>query len=160
MRANFKNIGSQIVESKTKKDSETDHPDPSLPKHPVLQKAVLGFEKIDKVKGEDLSEVFITDVKNGMCGIIDRLTITGEKKCVIKDFKINIESEIKDRKHKPLPPYDGLDQNKLSKYNLQLSYYAQILENMGWEVEGLEAFVYDGKWKRYQFKKLEIVDNK
>lgn len=155
-RENYRNIGSQIVEAKTKKNDKTEHPDPSIPKHPMLQKIILDFEKVVKTKGKVLTEVFVTDVKNGRCGIIDRLVITGDKRCVIQDIKINVNPEEISRNDKPLELYDGLDANKLSKYQLQTSYYDEILTQKGWEVQGREALVLDKKWKKYKFDKLEI----
>ncbi len=162
MRGNFKHIGSQIIESKEKKDSkkknkdEIIYQDPSLSKQPFLQKVVQEFEKLDKIKGDSFSEVFITDVKNGRCGIVDMLTITGDMRCVIKDFKVQVGVEEKSSSDKPLPPYDSLDSNKLSKHQLQLSYYGEILEQTGWTIDKLQTFAYNGKWQKYDFKKLEI----
>jgi RecB family exonuclease len=59
-----------------------------------------------------------------MAGTIDRLAITGDKKCRVGDYKTNNE----------------MDAKKLLKYQKQLSYYAHILMNKGWTVEGLDIY--------------------
>ena len=154
----YRNLASNIIEAKQKKSKKEDEEfeDQSIAKHPILKKAVEGFNKINNVKGKAYPEILVTDVKNGRCGIIDRFVVTGDKRCVIQDFKVQVDVEEKSSKDKPLTPYDNLDSNKLSKFQLQLSYYAEILEQTGWKVDKLQAFVYDGKWKKYEFKKLEI----
>lgn len=161
MREKFKNIGSQIIEGRKKKDEnkknkdELVYDDPSVSKHPTLQKIIKDFDKVNKVKGEVHTEVLITDINTGRCGIIDRLIITGDKKCVIQDIKIQVGTEEKSSSDKPLKPYDNLDSNKLTKHRLQTSFYADILENTGWSTE-IQSLVFDGKWKAHNFKKVEI----
>lgn len=93
-----------------------------LPKNSYLRKIVTDFVA---VAGADaLSEVLVSDVKNKMAGTIDRLAITGDKKCRVGDYKTNNE----------------MDAKKLLKYQKQLSYYAHILMNKGWTVEGLDIY--------------------
>ena len=154
----YRNLASDIIEAKQKKSKKEDEEfeDQSIARHPILKKAVESFNKLNKVKGKAYPEILVTDIKNGRCGIIDRFVVTGDKKCVIQDFKVQIDVEEKSSKDKPLEPYNSLDSNKLSKFQLQLSYYAEILEQTGWTVDKLQAFVYDGKWKKYDFKKLDI----
>jgi hypothetical protein len=50
----------------------------------------------------------------------------------------------------------GLPPNKLSKYQLQLSVYARMLQLSGWEVEGLDAYVYEGEWKHYPMEIIKL----
>jgi len=147
----FKHLGESAHEKKGY--------DISISKHPILKKIVEEFHKLNKVKGEVYPEALVTDVENGMCGIIDRLVVTGKNKCVIQDYKFNTGVEEKSSNLKPLKPYSSLDSTKLSKYRLQLSYYAQIMINLGWEVEGLQAFVYEDGWKMYEFDKLDVELN-
>lgn len=73
-----------------------------------------------------------------MAGMIDRLVITGDKSCRIGDYTTNNE----------------LDKKKLLKYQKQLSFYAHILQNMGWKVEGLDLYYLnaDDGWS------LEVLD--
>lgn len=104
---------------KTKKELERNY---VLPKNSYLRKIVLEFIEL---AGADAScEVLVSDVANGMAGTIDRLVITGENTCRIGDYKTNNE----------------MDKKKLLKYQKQMSFYAHILQNKGWTVEGLDLY--------------------
>jgi len=92
-----------------------------LPKNSYLRKIVLEF--VDSYGADALSEVLVSDVANGMAGTIDRLSVNG-KKVRIGDYKTNAE----------------MDSKKLLKYQKQLSFYAHILINKGYEVEGLDLY--------------------
>lgn len=130
-----------------------------LPKHPILKAIVEGFLAIDKSKGKIVPEVLISDVKNGICGHADRILIIDEKKkiCRIQDYKVNINSEEIDKSCKVLTPFDKLPANKLSKYQLQMSVYANMLQASGWSVEGLDVFVYEDTWKHFELPVLQVV---
>ena len=114
-------------ESLSKAIEKTTH----LHDHPVIQKAVEDFYGAHK--GEKaVHEVFIVDHEAKRAGQIDRLLITGDKKCRVQDFKTNSNIE------KSLP-----------SYWIQLEFYAGILKANGWEVEGLDIFHWDGAWHDY-----------
>lgn len=133
--------------------------DKAMPKHPILKGIITSFlEASTKDKGKIMSEVFVTDIKNDRCGQIDRLLVLDEKKkiCRIQDYKVNVGSEEVSNKNKLLAPYDKLPANKLSKYQLQLNYYAQILESAGWTVQGLDVYVYEDEWKIYTLDRISI----
>jgi len=133
--------------------------DRAIPKHPIIENIILGFNSlVGEVKGEVLSEVLVTDVKIDRCGQIDRLLVLDEKKkiCRIQDYKVNVGSEEVSSKNKLKAPYDKLPANKLSKYQLQLNFYAQILENAGWTVEGLDVYVYEDMWTHYELSRIKI----
>lgn len=49
-----------------------------------------------------------------------------------------------------------LPKTKLSKYQLQLSFYATLLALSGWTVEGLDVFVYENGWKHYELEILSL----
>ena len=102
------------------------------------------------------TEVFISNVELGLCGQVDRILITGEKTCRVQDYKINVDCEVEDSRNKYLGQFADLPKNKLSKYQLQMSFYARLLELSGWNVEGLDAFVYDGEWKHYPMEVLKL----
>ena len=124
-----------------------------LPKHPILNKIV--GELLEVAPHENvLSEVLVTDIANKTCGTIDRLEILGEKVCRIGDYKVNVGADGKDSR--PLPPFSNLPAKKLTKYQLQMSYYARMLVKAGWVVEGLDAYVYEDSWKKYSFDVLDI----
>ena len=108
--------------------------------HPTLENAVQGFLEAhneDKV----VCEAMVVDHNTKHVGQIDRLVVTGENKCIIGDYKTNIK----------------MDKAKLTNYWNQLSFYADIMKNNGWEVEGLEIYHYNGaKWVDYKSEVLEI----
>lgn len=93
-----------------------------LPKNSYLRKIVLEF--VEMAGTDALCEVLVSDVANKMAGTVDRIKVTGEKTCRIQDYKTNNE----------------LDSKKLLKYQKQLSFYAHILINKGWKVEGLDLY--------------------
>lgn len=146
-------LAKKIMESRGGADN------PALPKHPILKAIIEGFEEVvGKFEGKIESEILVTDIKNGRCGQVDRLLVIDEKKkiCRVQDYKVNVNSEEISSNSKLKAPYDKLPANKLSKYALQLSVYAQMLENSGWDVQGIDAFVYEDTWKYYKLEKVNI----
>ena len=111
-----------------------------LPKNPYLAEIVNKF--VSKFGLEAAAEVVVSDVKNGMAGTIDRLEIK-DGHCRIGDYKTN----------------NDLDKKKLEKYQKQLSFYAKILQNHGWEVDGLDIYHYDtgsGEWNKTEVEVLDL----
>lgn len=150
----FKVVGSVIA---LKKGLENNY---CLPKHPVLRSIIEGFIAIDKTEGIVVPEALITNVERGYCGHADRVLIIDEKKkiCRIQDYKININSEELDSNLKPLIPFNELPANKITKYQLQMSFYANMLEMTGWTVQGLDVFIYEDEWKHYQLEVLNVIN--
>lgn len=107
----------------------------------VLKGIVESF--VEQFGADALSEVVVSDTKNLRAGTIDRLEILDEAKkvCRVGDYKTN--AEIK----KP----------KLLEYQKQLSFYAHILIEKGWTVEGLDLYhLKDGtEWVKTE---LEVLD--
>ena len=79
-------------------------------------------------------------------------------KCRIQDFKVNIGAEDIDKNLKPLKPFSELPATKLTKYQIQMSIYANMLEKSGSKVEALDAFVLDEKWTYYQLDILKVLN--
>lgn len=129
---------------------------PAKPKHPVLRRIVDEFEALEKPAGEIHAEVLVTDVKSGLCGQADRILVVGEKKCRVQDYKVNVDSAKEEKNSKPLAPWDMLPPSKISKYQLQLSFYSNLLQRAGWEVDGLDVFVYEESWKHYELPVLAV----
>lgn len=150
---NHKEDGERISEAKGEEENYI------LPKHPILRDIVQGFVNIDKRKGKIVSEVLITNIAQGFCGHADAIEIIDldKKICRVGDFKININSEDTDKNLRVLPPFEKLESNKLSKYQLQMSIYANMLQASGWQVEGLDVWVYESEWKHYQFEVLKVI---
>lgn len=150
----FKPFG-EIISSQQKEDKNY-----CLPKHPILRQIVEGFlELIKDEVGQVLTEVLISSITHGICGHADRVVIldADKKICRIKDYKVNINSEDTDKSHKVLSPFADLPSTKLSKYQLQMSVYANMLEATGWTVVGLDVFVYEDTWKHFELPVLKVI---
>lgn len=149
----FKNreMGVKIL-SKSKKKVN-----PALPNHPFLQKLILELEQLDTEQGTELQEVLVSNVEKGYCGLVDKLKILDVQKklCRVQDYKITYD--ISKNGEKLLAPFNELSPTKLSKYQLQLSFYANLLQMSGWEVEGLDIFNYDGSWSRHKLEILNVI---
>lgn len=104
----------------------------SLHDHPVIKKAVESFYEGRKDEKAEY-EIMIVDHQAKRAGQIDRLLITGDKKCRVQDYKTNADIT-----------------KSLDSYWVQLKFYAGILEANGWKVEGLDIFHWDGQWKEYK----------
>lgn len=131
-----------------------------MPKHPILKQIINGFIEVNKTNGERLvSEALVSNIELGICGRPDLILILDEKNkvCRVQDFKINVNSEEKKSALKPLAPFDTLSANKITKYQLQMSIYANLLEKSGWSVTGLDVFVYEEIWKHFELPVLKII---
>ena len=132
----------------------------ALPKHPILTPIVEEFYKlIEGQKGKVKTQVLISDIESGICGQADRVLIIDEEKkiCRIQDYKVNINAEEKDKSHKVLAPFDSLSPTKLSKYQLQTSIYANMMQKSGWVVEGIDIYVYESNWKHFELPVLKVI---
>lgn len=130
-----------------------------LPKHPVLRKIITEFLLMPQQKGEVVTEALVSSIKDNICGQADRIKIIDKDKkiCRVGDIKVNINSEGVDKKYKILPPFETLPSNKLSKYQLQMSVYANMLQKSGWVVEGLDVYVYEDGWKYFELPVLKVI---
>ncbi len=144
-------LGRKILE----KSSKTVNP--ALPNHPLLQRIILELEALDTQEGIEMQELLVSNVEKGYCGLIDKLKILDESKkiCRIQDYKIAYDVDVDGEKL--LSPFDTLAPTKLSKYQIQLSFYANLLQLSGWTVEGLDIFAYDGEWKKYSLEILQVI---
>ncbi len=159
---NYKQVGDKIT--KTRKNSGKDvSGNYAMPKHPFLKKTIQSLnrltDKLDKsYKVEEVvAEALVTDSATGWGGLVDRLAILDKEKKIarIQDYKVNIGAEKEEKHSKPKAPFSHLPANKLTKYALQLSFYASILKKHGWTIEGLDVFIYESKWVHYT---LDLID--
>lgn len=129
----------------------------ALPKHPFIKKVVLDF-----FKGRDaekaLYEPFIVDMDKLRCGQIDRLLIVDKDKkiCRVQDYKFTEAAREEKADKKLKAPFDTLPPCELSKYQVQASFYAKILEGLGWTVEGIDIFNFTTGWETISLPVLEI----
>jgi hypothetical protein len=159
---NFQKVGQTITETRqaSGKDVEGNY---AMPKHPFLKKTITALnkltDKLDKQYGvqEVVAEALVTDSATGWGGLIDRLVIIDKEKKVarVQDYKVNIGAEKEESHSKPKAPFSHLPANKLTKYALQLSFYAAILKKHGWTIEGLDVFIYEDRWVH---KTLDLID--
>lgn len=96
---------------------------------PTVKAIVDDFFK-GREKEKAVYEPMIVDNNRKWAGQIDRLLITGDKRCVIEDFKTNVD----------------LKPEKIEIYKHQLSFYASIMEAGGWKVDGIRIHHWSGKW--------------
>lgn len=126
-----------------------------LPNNPHL--ATLVQDYLDMTHDEDqASEVFVADIENKMCGTIDVLVNKGNKHVIIRDFKtgdIYKKATLTDQAKELWPE---LENKIVSIYQLQLSFYAHILTNKGYKVDGLE--IYAEAAEAWQVVKLPVLD--
>lgn len=151
---NLKSFG-EVISSKQEVEENY-----CLPKHPILRKIVRDFYYMVKDDGAKiLTQVLLTNIKLGICGTADRIKIIDldKKICRVQDYKVNIEAEKIDKAHKASEPFSELPANKITKYQLQMSIYANMLEASGWSVEGLDVFVYEEDWKHFELPVLKVV---
>lgn len=149
----FKSVGGDISKKKELEDNY------AMPKHPILKAIIEGFISMNKTEGTVVPEALITDIAGGFCGHADRILILDEKKkiCRIQDYKVNINSEEITKGMKALAPFNKLPANKITKYQLQMSFYANMLQKSGWTVEGLDVFIYEDAWKHYELPVLKVI---
>lgn len=130
---------------------------PAMPKHPLLKKIIEEFKVLSPNTGNIKTEVLLTNVSLGICGMEDKLLITGTKKCRLSDYKVNIDSEKEDKNMKALEPFNELPSTKITKYQIQMSIYANLLQKSGWEVEGMDVFIYEDIWKKFELPILTVI---
>jgi len=149
---NYKEAGAKISDAKDMEDNY------AMPKHPFLKSVIEGLEKVYTHEGKIYHEAFVTDVETLRCGQVDVLQVLDEKKkiCSIVDYKVNVSAEEESSKGKLLEPFNKLPKNKLSKYQIQMSFYADMLIKSGWTVQSTIALVYEDGWKRYDLDILKI----
>jgi hypothetical protein len=109
--------------------------------NPILNAAVASFFA-SRDHEDAMYEVFVVNNDAMLCGHIDRLLITGDRRCRVQDFKTNGNIQKKGSPKMLGTPFNDLENTTLNKYWLQLSFYAHILQLSGWVVEGLDIFHY------------------
>lgn len=148
----YKAVGLQIMEKSSKKTENA-----ALPNHPFLKRLILELEEI-KQDGEGHQEILVSNVERSYCGLVDDLLILDAKKkvCRVRDYKITYD--VDKPGDKLLEPFNELSPTKLSKYQLQLSFYANLLEMSGWQVDGLDIFNYDDEWTHHSLEVLKVIE--
>lgn len=146
--------GEYLEISKAVKDGSDES---ALHSNYIMKDIVKAFFTNERKKEKAVYEAFVADEELKLCGFIDRLVITGDKKCIIEDFKTNPDIT---KPVKILKPFTKvIDNSVLGNYWLQLSFYAHILERAGWEVEKLRILnLVDGEWVVHESKVIDIKE--
>lgn len=126
----------------------------------ILKDIVDGFIKMIEQKdfgGDSVQEPLVSFEEYRMGGFIDRLLIVDKDKkiCRVQDYKINVEIDTVDSKHKLLKDFKDKPKTKMAGHTIQLNYYAYCLHRAGWTVEGLDLLVLDEGWKHFE---VELYD--
>lgn len=159
---NFEALGKKITDTR-KAAGKDETENYAMPKHPVLKEIIQSLNKLTKKLDKKykvkkiVAEALITDSATGWGGLVDRLAIIDVKKKIarVQDYKVNIGAEEIVAHSKPLPPFDHLPANKLTKYALQMSFYAALLEKHGWKIQGLDVFIFEDQWVH---RELDLID--
>ncbi len=123
----------------------------SLPKMPILRQVVESYPWNSDLRV--FAEVFITDSERMVCGMCDRLEVVDgiHKVCDYK-FNFGCEEEKKNQKNLLLP---YLPPSKLTKYQCQMSIYADMLDKYGVKTAPtVRADVWDGTWNHYEMERI------
>ena len=126
-----------------------------IPNNPHLATLVQDYLDLSH-DDTQVSELFVVDFEDKMCGTIDVLVDKGNKHVVIRDFKtgdiykkVSLTPQAKDL-------WPSLESKIISLYQLQLSFYAHILSTMGYHVDTLE--IYAESAEAWQVVKLPVLD--
>lgn len=129
--------------------------------HPLILPAVKAFFE-GREDEHAIYEPLISSKELKRCGRIDRLVITESenKKCIIQDFKTNIDLYKQGSPKYLKAPYDkdgfALLNNPIGEYTIQLNFYRSILEKLGWTVEGMELHHLEDKWSVIEVERVDV----
>lgn len=126
-----------------------------IPNNPHL--ATLVQDYLDMTHEDDqVSELFVADLENKMCGTIDVLVNNGNKHVTIRDFKTGDIYKKTQLTAQAKELFPELESKMISLYQLQLSFYAYILTNKGYKVDGLEIWAESAE--AWEVVKLSVLD--
>lgn len=114
----------------------------ALSKNFIIRKIVESFQETRPVNEDVLSECFVANEEYNLCGMIDRLLFVDRAKKIVRIQDYKTDGNIQDKKYQVKDsPFKGAVPNTLLGYHLlQLSFYAFILTEAGYTVEGLDIF--------------------
>lgn len=126
-----------------------------IPNNPHL--ATLVQDYLDMSHEDDqVSELFVADLEHKMCGTIDVLVNNGNKHVTIRDFKTGDIYKKTQLTAQAKELFPDLESKMISLYQLQLSFYAYILTNKGYKVDGLEIWAESAE--AWEVVKLSVLD--
>lgn len=127
-----------------------------MPNSPHL--AALVQDYLDMTVDDDqVSEQFVVDFEHKLCGTIDVLVDRKNKHVVVRDFKSGDVFKRTSITPEGQELWPNLENKMISLYQLQLSFYAYILTQMGYKVDALEIWYIEGEaWKVQKLSVLNI----
>lgn len=129
-----------------------------LPSNPHLATLIQDYLDLTR-DDEQVSEQFVADFEDHLCGTIDVLVNKGNKHVVIRDFKTNTDVFKKITLTQKAKELWGLEAKTISIYQLQLSFYAHILKKQGYKVDGLEIWYIEAEaWKVAKLQPLDVKE--
>lgn len=162
----YHTLGDKLKTVKVLKTKTNVGPNKALSRNPFLKKIVEDFH--EKFGGEyiRLSEQFVWLHDKKLCGSIDRIkVIDAEKKIVrIQDFKTDGDIHEKTYQVSDSPFKKIMGNELLDLHWLQLSFYAYILQQYGYTVEGLDVYWLnpeklckgENAWEEFSGKVIDI----
>lgn len=117
----------------------------ALSKNPLIRAIVEKFHN-DRDTEDVLSECFVANEEYKLAGTIDRLKFIDRENKVIRIQDFKTDGDIKEKRYQVKDsPFKGkIDNNLLGLHFLQLSFYAFILQEAGYKVQGLDLFWLNG----------------
>ena len=146
----WKALGAR-VQSRKGKDGNV-----AYAKHPLLFRILRDFERENKLKrGVVVPEAFIS--YRNFCGQADRVVVLDEVRKIarIGDYKIN-GGAYDLGKQTYFKPFNHLPDNKITGYQMQMSFYAHLMTKCGWAIEGLDVYIYDTRWHHEELPVLDL----
>lgn len=110
-----------------------------LPRHPVLKEIIETFPG-KGLKEKCVPEAMASCVKRKMVGQLDNLILKKDKHVDIWDYKTA----------------GKLIQDDLYKYSIQINYYRAIMEFMGYKVDNMILYNWNGEWTEYTIKRMDL----
>lgn len=126
-----------------------------LPNNPHLATLVQDYLDMSH-EDEQYSEVFVSSMKDKMCGTIDVLVDKGKKHAIIRDFKTGDIYKKTTITPEAKAIWPTLENKMISVYQLQLSFYAHLLTQLGYHVDGLEIWAEAAE--AWRVVKIPILD--
>lgn len=152
----YNKIGSAIAG--TDKDGKA-KANKALSKNPFFSKLVNSYVEKFGIDGM-ISEEFVAD-ENGHCGRIDYIKIVDKEKKIIRigDFKTDTDLFEKKYQKKDSPFKDKIKENTLLTYHrFQMSYYAYILNQYGYTVEGIDLDWLNPNTLEWERHSTDVID--
>lgn len=118
----------------------------ALSKNPIIRVIVEKFH--ENRKQEDvLSETFVANEDFRLSGTVDRILFVDREKKIIRIQDFKTDGDIKEKRYQVKDsPFKGkIDNTLLGLHFLQLSFYAFILKEAGYTVQGLDVFWLNGE---------------